>query len=182
MPESEVIDLTGLSESESEEEEEEEHYDESGEQSSSDDDAEVPVDADSRLQLYEAIENLGEDRLKRVLIDLVSIPVVEERLTRQLLTLKRKMHDVVSRWETCGNCGEEFDMASRRESDEECELEVDESGFVDWDEDCHGPMDSSDNRRQYPENFKWTCCEQDGRAEGCVHGVHRQVLSKKRRL
>ncbi|KAG6860745.1 hypothetical protein C0995_008010 [Termitomyces sp. Mi166 len=171
--EPEIIDLTGLSESESEEEDEELDSEESSEECSSDDISEVPVSATSREQLLDAIGELGEDRLRRVLSDLVdTIPEVEERLTRQLLTLKRKTQDVIYRWETCINCNEEFDMTTRRE-EEECsfhpgELEVDEEQFADWDESCHGPMDSSHNRREYPENFKWTCCEGNGRAEGCT--------------
>ncbi|KAG6864767.1 hypothetical protein C0991_007261 [Blastosporella zonata] len=161
MPEPEVIDLTGLSESESEEEEEE-LEDQLSEQSSSDDDGEVPLDATSRARLHEAIENLSEGRLRRVLNDLVdSIPVVEETLIGQLLTLKRKTHDIVSRYETCCNCDEEFDMTSHRKEGE-CsfhpgEIELDEEKFVDWDESSHGPIDSSRNQSEYPENFKWTC-------------------------
>ncbi|KAG6817277.1 hypothetical protein H0H87_010939 [Tephrocybe sp. NHM501043] len=171
MPEPEVIDLTGLSESESEEEELEDVDDEGSEQISSEDDAEIPLDATSRARLLDAIENMSESRLRRVLNDLIdAMPLVEETLIGQLLTLKRKTHDIISRWETCCNCDEEFDMTARREN-EECsfhpgELEVDEGEFADWDERCHGPMDSAHNRRECPENFKWTCCDEDGRAEG----------------
>ncbi|EEB87969.1 hypothetical protein MPER_14459, partial [Moniliophthora perniciosa FA553] len=31
-----------------------------------------------------------------------------------------------------------------------------------WDEDCHGPMDTEENRKEFPENFKWSCCNEDG--------------------
>lgn len=62
-------------------------------------------------------------------------------------------------------------------------MEVDEEKFADWDEDCHGPMDSKQNRDEYPENFLWSCCEADGMAEGCITGKHRATAaSKKRRL
>ena len=48
------------------------------------------------------------------------------------------------------------------------ECECDEEGFVDWDEDCHGPMDTPENRKEYPENFVWTCCgESLGESRGC---------------
>lgn len=52
------------------------------------------------------------------------------------------------------------------------DLEADYERFVDWDEDVHGPMDSQENRRQYPENFVWSCCEKDGLVEGCTTGTH----------
>ena len=59
------------------------------------------------------------------------------------------------------------------EDEEKChpgELEPDFSGdgWADWDEDCHGPIDSNSNRKDYPENFKWSCCGAVGTyAEGC---------------
>jgi hypothetical protein len=60
-------------------------------------------------------------------------------------------------------------------------LKVDYASFVDWDEDCHGPMDSRSNRREYPENFKWTCCGEDGRSEGCQDNEHIPQRAPKRR-
>ncbi|KAG6895968.1 hypothetical protein C0992_011222 [Termitomyces sp. T32_za158] len=185
--EPEIIDLTGLSESDSEEEDEEHDSEETSEESTDDDIREVPVNTTSREQLCDAIRELGQDRLRRVLISLVDeIPEVEETLTKQLLTLKRKSQDIIYRWETCINCDQEFDMATRRE-EEECsfhpgELEVDEEQFVDWDESCHGLMDSAYNRREYPENFKWSCCEENGKTEGCVRDVHRPISRKRRRM
>lgn len=61
------------------------------------------------------------------------------------------------------------------------DLEVNEEAFVDWDEDCHGPMDTSENRRQWPENFTWSCCEEDGTAEGCEVGEHEPEQAQDRR-
>ncbi|KAG6829994.1 hypothetical protein H0H92_002684 [Tricholoma furcatifolium] len=122
----EVIDLTGLTDSESEEEEEEEedaeeeeHEEEESVQGSSEDEGEVVLNETTRERLQEAIGKLGQDRMRRVLTDLVdSIPEVEETLIRQLLTLKRKTRDIVCRWERCSNCNEEFDVAAHREEDE----------------------------------------------------------------
>ncbi|KAF8071642.1 hypothetical protein FPV67DRAFT_1577635, partial [Lyophyllum atratum] len=187
----EVIDLTGLSDSSDEEEDEDESGEEEGSESSSssqgeDSDVEVPVDGTSRARLHEAIATVGEERLRRILAHLVdSYPAVEDALTRELVTLKRKTQDVVSRWDMCSNCDEEFDTGTRRE-EEECtfhpgELEVNEEEFVDWDEDCHGPMDTLDNRRSFPQNFTWTCCEGNGISDGCVRGIHRPLPTKKRR-
>jgi hypothetical protein len=61
------------------------------------------------------------------------------------------------------------------------ELELDEESFADWDEDCHGPMDTKENRTQYPENFVWSCCGEDGRSTGCVHGEHTTASARKKR-
>jgi hypothetical protein len=58
---------------------------------------------------------------------------------------------------------------------------VDEAKFVDWDEDSFGPMDSSLNREEYPQNFTWTCCDMDGNGEGCVRRAH-ESSRKRRRL
>lgn len=130
--EPEIIDLTGLSESESEEEDEEElDSEETSEESSSGDDIrEVQVNTTSREQLRDAIRDMGEDRLRRLLSSLAdTIPEVEETLTRQLLTLKRKSQDIIYRWETCTNCNEEFDMATRRE-EEECSFHPGTSAAV----------------------------------------------------
>ena len=61
------------------------------------------------------------------------------------------------------------------------ELEILEENFVDWDEACHGPMDTPANRRTYPENFQWTCCDKNGLSSGCVRGEHRPIVVRKRK-
>ena len=56
--------------------------------------------------------------------------------------------------------------------------ECDEDSFVDWDEDCHGLMDTRENRKEYPENFVWTCCgEYLTESEGCVLRVKKSPVS-----
>lgn len=52
------------------------------------------------------------------------------------------------------------------------ELELNEDEWPDWDEDVHGPMDTEENRRQFPENFTWSCCDRDGTQPGCTEGEH----------
>jgi hypothetical protein len=61
------------------------------------------------------------------------------------------------------------------------DLEVNYEAFEDWDEDCHGPMDSKANRRDYPENFIWNCCDKDGLAEGCEQGEHVPATRKNKK-
>ncbi|KAJ7589892.1 hypothetical protein C8J56DRAFT_936441 [Mycena floridula] len=174
----EVIDLTELTESSGGESESEESASE----------ADVPIDQTSREQLHAAIATASEDRLRAVLATLVDqIPAAEQAAIRELVTLKRKTREVVPRWKTCVNCDGEFDAQTKRK-EAECvfhpgELEADESKFVDWDEDCHGPMDTLDNRSDFPENFTWSCCEGDGSSDGCVKRQHTaDGYHKKRRI
>lgn len=61
------------------------------------------------------------------------------------------------------------------------ELEVNEEEFADHDENCHGPMDTPENRRDFPEGFTWTCCEADGASLGCEVSQH-VSRNKKRRM
>ncbi|KAH8099986.1 hypothetical protein BXZ70DRAFT_198291 [Cristinia sonorae] len=86
---------------------------------------------------------------------------------------------------TCVNCDGEFDPDVIG-LEGECNyhpghLEADETKFVDWDEDVHGPMDTPENRRDYPENFTWTCCNEDGVSEGCRDDVHQKGGSSNKR-
>ncbi|EAU92377.1 hypothetical protein CC1G_00596 [Coprinopsis cinerea okayama7 len=192
----EVIDLTGLSDSSSDDEggdgSDQEENGEGGSYDDDDDDddgseVEIPLNQETRTQLYTAISTVSEPRLRHVLKRLIDTDqAVEIALTRELITLKRETQAVVPRWHRCVHCEIEYDINTRREEDE-CtfhpgELEEDEEGFADWDEDCHGPKDTPENRIQYPHEFKWTCCDEDGTAPGCVRGQHKPVdISKKRK-
>lgn len=105
-----------------------------------------------------------------------------------------------TRYAMCENCDEEFDVAynsmgdcswhegkivkdlmksatsaSLRSANREVEsLDVDYDGdiWADHDERCHGPMDTEENRSQFPEGFIYECCNGDGSAEGCKTGRH----------
>jgi hypothetical protein len=44
--------------------------------------------------------------------------------------------------------------------------------WADHDEDCHGIIDSDFCREEYPEGFKWQCCEKQGPEAGCTKGKH----------
>ncbi|KAF8220946.1 hypothetical protein L208DRAFT_726606 [Tricholoma matsutake] len=182
MPE--VIDLTQLTESSEEDNDDDELSSRSSSSESSYE--EILLDEVTRAQLHTAIDTVTEKRLREILRVLAdTIPAVEMALVKELVTVERETRDVIPRWETCVCCDEEFEVNTQRE-DGECifhpgELVVHEASFVDWDEDNHGPMDSRSNRRDCPENFRWTCCDNDGTRDGCVHGVHRVAGSRKRR-
>ncbi|KAF7773193.1 hypothetical protein Agabi119p4_5360 [Agaricus bisporus var. burnettii] len=147
---------------------------------------EIQLNQDTRLQLKNVINTISAVRLRQLLIDLVDTEqAVEIALTRELITLNRETHKIVPRWETCQNCGEDYDTNTKRELDE-CEyhpgeLEVDEDGFADHDEDVHGPMDTEENRAAFPENFIWTCCDATGNGQGCVQGDHQPSTGSRKR-
>jgi hypothetical protein len=48
------------------------------------------------------------------------------------------------------------------------EVDWDDDFWADHDEDIHGEIDTNTMRRQFPEGFKWSCCEEVGTfAKGC---------------
>ncbi|KAF8879310.1 hypothetical protein CPB84DRAFT_1852126 [Gymnopilus junonius] len=189
-PEAEVIDLTGLSDSsESEGDHEVDEIDGNEELSdveSDDSEIEITLNENTRSQLQKAIATVSESRLRELLSILVESEItIEAALTRELVTLKRGTQDIVPRWEMCANCEEEYDTNTFRE-DGECifhrgRLFPQEEGFEDWDEYVHGPMDTLENRKEFPENFHWTCCDKNGTSEGCVKGQHKPAVARKRK-
>ncbi|KAF7312035.1 hypothetical protein MIND_00215600 [Mycena indigotica] len=182
----EIIDLTGdTTASGSEDDEEEEQND--LEQGSFDEDEQTTPTLD---QLNAAISSAPVARLQLILIRLAKKnPAVRKALTKELLTISGPPTApvrVIPRWEICENCGNSYDV-NVAEDNEDCvfhpgDLEVEDDKFVDWDEDCHGPMDTRSNRREFPENFTWSCCEGDGTAGGCVNGRHRPKSNKRQRF
>ncbi|KII89662.1 hypothetical protein PLICRDRAFT_158759 [Plicaturopsis crispa FD-325 SS-3] len=142
------------------------------------------MDDISRTQLHVAIATVPETRLREIVAKLVdTIPAVGNAFLKELVT-KRAHTELragcsrspVPRWEICANCEEEYDMSVEREDDECCyhpgQLKVNYESFEDWDEDVHGPEDTPQNRRDFPENFNWTCCGENGMSDGCEVGEH----------
>ncbi|EIN04053.1 hypothetical protein PUNSTDRAFT_77150 [Punctularia strigosozonata HHB-11173 SS5] len=138
-------------------------------------DEEEPLDAPSLERLREAVVSVPEKTLREIVLDLIEdMPSVGHALFKELVTVQHG--ELVQRWEICRKCGDDFDV-SATQVEGSCQfhpgvLEVREEEFVDWDEDCHGPMDTPENRRDYPENFSWTCCDGSGLSEGCVSSTH----------
>jgi hypothetical protein len=122
---SEVIDLTGLTDSSDSSSEDGREVGMNGEEGGSEDgsdasEIEITLSEETRSQLQCAISTVSETRLRQLLKFLVETDkTVEVALTRELVTLKRGTQSIVPRWETCRNCDKEFDTNTIRE-DNEC--------------------------------------------------------------
>lgn len=124
MAEPEVIDLTGLDEEDSDQDDQEDGSDDEDSEHLSDDSndsTEVQLNRHSRTRLYLALAAISETQIRSILNQLIEqVPAVEYALTRELVTLKRKLnHDYERHIEPCKNCHEEFDTQSKR-SNTEC--------------------------------------------------------------
>lgn len=122
---SEVIDLTGLTDSSDSSSEDGREVgmnseEEGSEEGSDASEIEITLNEETRSQLQSAISTVSETRLRQLLKILVETDkTVEAALTRELVTLKRETQKIVPRWEACGNCDKEFDTNTIRE-DTEC--------------------------------------------------------------
>ena len=125
--EAEVIDLTGLTDSSDSSSEDGKEVEMDGEEGGSEDgsdasEIEITLNEETRSQVQSAISTVSETRLRQLLKILVETDItIEAALTRELVTLKRGTQRIVPRWETCGNCDEEFDTNTVRD-DTECNI------------------------------------------------------------
>ncbi|KAB2574449.1 hypothetical protein BFW01_g4188 [Lasiodiplodia theobromae] len=149
--------------------------------------------------LSHAIHQAHLERLQSVLLTLCNAsPIAQRVLERELLvdeeateseeknSNSRRALDVTalterkrqrSRYATCKTCNQEFDVT--KNDDGSCKshdgaLEAIEDEWPDHDEDCHGPVETQENLEEYPEKFRWECCEGAANAEGCVTGRHEE--------
>lgn len=131
----------------------------------------------SHEELKNAVDCMTEARLRKIVIKLADrIPAFRSALVKEAIVVSGKKRKAVPRWDVCANCEEEYDVSDERD-EEECRyhtgcLDVDEEFFADHDERCHGPMDTEENRAQFPEGFNWDCCGGDALSEGCETGQH----------
>ncbi|EJT98217.1 hypothetical protein DACRYDRAFT_58119 [Dacryopinax primogenitus] len=132
-----------------------------------------------KSQLQEAIKTVSEKQLREFVAELArKEPAAERELVKMLLVprSKRKRADEVqSRWMACANCRVEYDVGEDRKAGE-CqyhpgELEPDYEAFVDDDYD-ETTIESEELMQEFPENYNWTCCGEDGTVEGCIAGKH----------
>lgn len=108
-PELEIIDLTQET-SDSEE----------GDYDEEDFEADIINDA-SRAQLRAVIHDVPEAQLRHVVASLAdTVPAVHRALAKELLTIAPVSRVVVPRWETCGNCGETYDVNDDEDQEDSC--------------------------------------------------------------
>jgi hypothetical protein len=62
------------------------------------------------------------------------------------------------------------------------EPDYDGDFWADTEEKTHGPIDTEENRKEFPEGFIWQCCEKTGDKEGCEIGKHMPDLAKRAKL
>ncbi|EIW57356.1 uncharacterized protein TRAVEDRAFT_125706 [Trametes versicolor FP-101664 SS1] len=166
------------------------------------------LDDASRAQLHVAIATAPEDRVREAFAALVdSVPAITERVFGMLVAVPPlpvappnaapapdqgaggRTKPMIPRWRICENCEKEYDAGTIRRATEciyhDGELEISEDdSWADWDENVHGPMDTEENRIQFPDQFTWSCCERDGTQPGCVQDEHqpKEVQPRQKRL
>ncbi|KAG2075372.1 hypothetical protein BDR04DRAFT_1091552 [Suillus decipiens] len=128
-------------------------------------------------ELENAVDRMTQARLRKIIIRLADrIPAFRSALVKEAMVVSDKKRKAVPRWDICANCKKEYDVSSERDEEECCyhsgDLDVDEEFFADHDEDCHGPMDTKENRAEFPEGFIWDCCDENALSEGCETGQH----------
>ncbi|KAL7907740.1 hypothetical protein GGI35DRAFT_454697 [Trichoderma velutinum] len=75
----------------------------------------------------------------------------------------------------CVQCDVAFDPSNPKDCfyhDGELDVNDEDDFWADHDEDCHGIIDTDEMREEFPEGFKWNCCNQSGEAKGCQRGRH----------
>ncbi|RTE69316.1 hypothetical protein BHE90_016304, partial [Fusarium euwallaceae] len=84
----------------------------------------------------------------------------------------------------CGDCFVEeenpLSLDCRYHSGER-KVDWDGDFWADHDENCHGPIDTEENREDYPEGFFWTCCDRPGDTLGCRRGKHQADRTKSKK-
>ncbi|KAI0010890.1 hypothetical protein F4779DRAFT_616153 [Xylariaceae sp. FL0662B] len=83
--------------------------------------------------------------------------------------LKRKAGSEIK---ICIQCQEPFQEEENGPKAWWLNVDDESSTWEDWDENCHGPMDSGENKVEYPEAFVWDCCDKIGTRRGCTLGRH----------
>ncbi|KAM0815541.1 hypothetical protein AB5N19_01340 [Seiridium cardinale] len=87
--------------------------------------------------------------------------------------LKRKAAEAVKICTQCQEPYHESDNGGKRPCKLECDY--DSSVWGDWDTNCFGEQDCEENREEYPDGFKWSCCDKNGTHPGCTRGQHRDM-------
>ncbi|OJD38694.1 uncharacterized protein BKCO1_4000200 [Diplodia corticola] len=154
-----------------------------------------------------AISSADDERLRKTLIAIIADPHGKKLVENELL-IPANHSDANpkkrNKYEHCRQCGQEFEFALSKESEcswhsgsrpslasyqissvlmpclGECDVDWDSGFWDDTDDDIFGPIDTDENREEYPEGFVWTCCGGQADAEGCKRGFHKQRGGAKR--
>ncbi|KAJ7209775.1 hypothetical protein GGX14DRAFT_296517, partial [Mycena pura] len=104
-----------------------------------------------------------------------------------LVATDKSSKEKVARFETCRHCRQEFDTTKNKH--DSCgwhygpstrNLVIDEAFWVEQ----YGPIDTKENRKEYPQSFFWDCCGLQLNSDGCLKTMHAPVtiLKKKGRV
>ncbi|KAI0861784.1 hypothetical protein F4860DRAFT_159117 [Xylaria cubensis] len=96
---------------------------------------------------------------------------------------KRKAQSAVMICVQCQSPFHEEDNYNKacRYHDGNLEVDYDSDVWADHDENCHGPIDTDENRLEYPEGFVWSCCDKLGHRSGCTRGRHNALSGSRGR-
>lgn len=111
--------------------------------------------------LDKALKTATQSRLEKTLRSLCNNPAILPHIEAALLTpsaVASSNGNERPRYATCKRCFVEFQpsLAYHKACDwhpGECEVDWDNDFWADHDEDCHGPLDTDDNRVEYPEGL-----------------------------
>ncbi|KAI1122576.1 hypothetical protein F5Y10DRAFT_71377 [Nemania abortiva] len=134
----------------------------------------------------ERLTNMSEAKAKSILLAFCSDDSALERRALQFLDqldsleksrtagTKRKASSAIK---ICVQCQDAFDEDDNNDKacryhDGELEPDYDGDFWADHDEDCHGVIDCDERREEFPEGFRWSCCQKLGHRGGCTRGKH----------
>ncbi|PNP56209.1 hypothetical protein THARTR1_03734 [Trichoderma harzianum] len=119
----------------------------------------------------ELINSLTAEQARAILIYLSHNRSVADKVSKYA----KAMRTQTSLRAICVQCNSTFDPSDSKNCvyhDGELEVYEDDDFWADHDEDCHGIIDSDEMREEFPEGFKWSCCNETGEAKGCQRGRH----------
>lgn len=97
---------------------------------------------------------------------------------------KRKAVSALAICVQCDSCFNEADNYANnvcRYHDGRMECDWDSDYWADYDDDAGGPRDSEYSRKEYPDGWAWTCCDEQGSHRGCKLSRHESAPERNKR-
>ncbi|KAL6821370.1 hypothetical protein V8C40DRAFT_250193 [Trichoderma camerunense] len=120
----------------------------------------------------ELINSLTVEQARAILIHLSQNRSVADKVSKYARDMK--IHARVKA--VCIQCDSPFDPNDNARNcfyhNGELEVNDDDDFWADHDEDCHGIIDTDEMREEFPEGFRWSCCDKSGEAAGCRWARH----------